>query len=197
MSRTRGAMRWTRRLRRRTQLIADGKVVWFWRPDAGAKCAGSIPRATVAKEPGHREEHEVSRKPCALFCKKAGEADASLGRTVPSRRRTMLTHAQERSFRAGSQDKHLPSLHRGAADLLQLRRFDFFSTTFRHRSMPFSDSLISSICALRDLFFLCRFCERVFFCALVSSSKSIKSTVNPHIDFLPVPDFINRLSGVQ
>jgi hypothetical protein len=37
-------------------------------------------------------------------------------------------------------------LHRGVTDLLQPRRFDFFSTTFRHRSMPFSDSLISSIC---------------------------------------------------
>ena len=40
---------------------ADGEVVWFWRPDAGAKLAEAIPRVTVAKEPGHREEHEGNR----------------------------------------------------------------------------------------------------------------------------------------
>jgi hypothetical protein len=33
------------------KIIADGEVVWSWRPDAGAKFAGSIPRATVAKKP--------------------------------------------------------------------------------------------------------------------------------------------------
>ena len=40
---------------------ADGEVVWSWRSDAGAKVAGAIPRTTVAKEPGHREEHEGNR----------------------------------------------------------------------------------------------------------------------------------------
>jgi hypothetical protein len=37
--------------------------VWSWRPDAGAKLCGSFREVTVAKEPGHRGEHEVSRKP--------------------------------------------------------------------------------------------------------------------------------------
>jgi hypothetical protein len=27
---------------------ADGEVVWFWRSEAGANVAGSIPRTTVA-----------------------------------------------------------------------------------------------------------------------------------------------------
>src|SRR5207248_5666689 len=33
---------------------AYGEVVWSWRRDAGAKLAGSIPPATVAKKPAHR-----------------------------------------------------------------------------------------------------------------------------------------------
>ncbi len=39
--------------------------MWSWRPDAGAKSWGmeASLRVTVAKEPGHRGEHEVSRKP--------------------------------------------------------------------------------------------------------------------------------------
>jgi hypothetical protein len=37
---------------------ADGKIVWSWRPDAGVKSAGFFLSATVAKEPGHRGEHE-------------------------------------------------------------------------------------------------------------------------------------------
>jgi hypothetical protein len=56
---------------------ADGEVVWSWRPDAGVKSCGdasgptgfcdvsSIRKATVANKPGHRGEHEVSRKPFA------------------------------------------------------------------------------------------------------------------------------------
>jgi len=44
---------------------ADGEVVWFWRPDAGAKFAGHGLRMTVAKQPGHREEHEVTVKTIA------------------------------------------------------------------------------------------------------------------------------------
>jgi hypothetical protein len=35
--------------------------VWSWRPDAGVKLAEGIPQATVAKEPGHRGEHEGNR----------------------------------------------------------------------------------------------------------------------------------------
>ena len=44
---------------------ADGEVVWFWRPDAGAKFVRIISRMTVAKEPGHREEHEGNRNTIA------------------------------------------------------------------------------------------------------------------------------------
>ena len=44
---------------------AYGEVVWSWRRDAGAKLAGSVPPATVAKKPAHRGEHEVSRKAIA------------------------------------------------------------------------------------------------------------------------------------
>jgi hypothetical protein len=45
---------------RRAAREADGEVVWSWRPDAGVKFAGHDPQATVAKEPGHRGEHEIS-----------------------------------------------------------------------------------------------------------------------------------------
>ena len=44
---------------------ADGKAVWSWRPDAGVKFAGIDPLTTVAKEPGHRGEHEGNRKTIA------------------------------------------------------------------------------------------------------------------------------------
>jgi hypothetical protein len=40
------------------EVEADGKIVWSWRPDAGVKSAGIFLSATVAKEPGHRGEHE-------------------------------------------------------------------------------------------------------------------------------------------
>ena len=43
--------------------VADGEVVWSWRPDAGVKLRGGIRQATVAKKPGHRGELEVSRNP--------------------------------------------------------------------------------------------------------------------------------------
>jgi hypothetical protein len=57
-------MQWTRKLaRRRTRAGADGEAVWSRRPDAGVKLAGNILRATVARKPGHRGEHEISRKP--------------------------------------------------------------------------------------------------------------------------------------
>jgi hypothetical protein len=38
-----------------------GEVVWFWRSNAGAKSRGFIREVTVAKKPGHREEHEGNR----------------------------------------------------------------------------------------------------------------------------------------
>ena len=33
------------------KVLADGEVVWFWRPDAGVKRCGSIREATVARKP--------------------------------------------------------------------------------------------------------------------------------------------------
>ena len=69
-SRTRVEMRWTEQRRRATLVarttngaVADGEVVWSWRPDAGVKLRGGIRQATVAKKPGHRGELEVSRNP--------------------------------------------------------------------------------------------------------------------------------------
>ena len=51
-------MRWTRHVIRRMTEQADGEVVWFWRPDAGAKSRRHLScEVTVAKEPGHREDH--------------------------------------------------------------------------------------------------------------------------------------------
>jgi hypothetical protein len=35
----------------RTALGADGKAVWSWRPDAGAKFRGAIRATTVARKP--------------------------------------------------------------------------------------------------------------------------------------------------
>jgi hypothetical protein len=62
---TRGGMRWTRKLRLTSAAEADGEGVWFWRPDAGAKLAGSIPPMTVTRKPGHRGERVISRKTIA------------------------------------------------------------------------------------------------------------------------------------
>ena len=45
-------------------MIADGEVVWSWRPDAGAKFARcKFSRGDGGKKAGHRGELEVSRKP--------------------------------------------------------------------------------------------------------------------------------------
>ena len=52
-----------------TALDADGKIVWSWRPDAGVKLAEEIPPMTVAKEPGHRGERDISRKPLRGECR--------------------------------------------------------------------------------------------------------------------------------
>src|ERR1700738_3096075 len=63
-SRTRGEMRWTRRLRKdERKVLAEGEVVWCWRPDAGVKLCGKSRMAMVARKPGHQGEREVSRKP--------------------------------------------------------------------------------------------------------------------------------------
>ena len=37
-------MRWTMRHQLTSDANADGEVVWFWRPDAGAKFAKTLPR---------------------------------------------------------------------------------------------------------------------------------------------------------
>jgi hypothetical protein len=44
---------------------ADGEVVWFWRPDAGAKLCGDDLRSDGGKKAGHWGEYEVSRKTIA------------------------------------------------------------------------------------------------------------------------------------
>jgi hypothetical protein len=57
-------MRWTVQLQQTSVVAADGEVAWSWRPDAGVKPSWSkLHKVTVAKEPGHRGEREVSRKP--------------------------------------------------------------------------------------------------------------------------------------
>jgi hypothetical protein len=65
-----GGQRWPREVAafsmgmRTNDHLADGQAVWSWRPDAGAKFVRRAMRAlrmTVAKEPGHRGEHRVSR----------------------------------------------------------------------------------------------------------------------------------------
>jgi hypothetical protein len=62
------------RWRRKTSgASADDEVVWSWRRDAGVKFRGIFREATVAKEPGHRGEHEISRKAIAqgMFWRKS------------------------------------------------------------------------------------------------------------------------------
>ena len=47
-------------------LVADGEVVWSWRPDAGAKFVRSkLLTGDGGKKPGHRGEHEGNRKTIA------------------------------------------------------------------------------------------------------------------------------------
>ena len=57
------------------RMVADGEVVWSWRPGAGVKCCGDASGPTGFEmhrqsarrrwqdKPGHRGEREVSRKP--------------------------------------------------------------------------------------------------------------------------------------
>jgi hypothetical protein len=58
-------MRWTRCARQTSVRDADGEVVWSWRPDAGVKLRSNFCAATVAKEPGHRGERDISRNTIA------------------------------------------------------------------------------------------------------------------------------------
>jgi len=46
-------------------LEADGKVVWFWHPDAGVKSALTEAQAMVAKKPGAPGRSRSSRKTIA------------------------------------------------------------------------------------------------------------------------------------
>src|SRR5882762_3053701 len=50
---------------RRTQAVAYGEIVWSRHPDAGVKLCGKSRRATVARKPGRRGEHAISRKTIA------------------------------------------------------------------------------------------------------------------------------------
>ena len=65
-SRTRGEMRWTRKLRLTCAAQAYGEVVWFGRRGAGAKLRGVyFLRGDGGKRAVLRGEHEVSRKAIA------------------------------------------------------------------------------------------------------------------------------------
>ena len=48
---------------------AYGKDVWARHPDAGVKFAVQKLRMTVAKKPGRRGEHDISRKPLRGECR--------------------------------------------------------------------------------------------------------------------------------
>jgi len=59
-------MRWTQwcrsaRVAPTNDAKADGEGVWSWRPDAGAKLCGMIHKATGARKPGPRGEHDTHR----------------------------------------------------------------------------------------------------------------------------------------
>jgi hypothetical protein len=56
-------MQWTLQSHETNDVATDGEVVWSGYPDAGIKLAMMlrITPTTVAKEPGRRGEHEVSR----------------------------------------------------------------------------------------------------------------------------------------
>ena len=43
--------RWARESARTNGAVAYGEVVWFWRPDAGAKLCGKSREATVTTKP--------------------------------------------------------------------------------------------------------------------------------------------------
>ena len=65
---------------------ADGKIVWSWRPDAGAKSAEAIPPMTGARKPGPRGERDISRKTIAW-----GMPDVSGASAVNTRVHTPTT----------------------------------------------------------------------------------------------------------
>src|SRR5665213_1743817 len=58
-------MRWTLTVSLTRALEADGKVVWFWHPDAGVKSALTEAQAMVAKKPGAPGRARSSRKTIA------------------------------------------------------------------------------------------------------------------------------------
>src|SRR5205807_8806969 len=106
-SRTWGGMRWTRRRRKTSVAQADGKVVWSCHPDAGVKLAGSDLQATVAKEPGHRGEHGISRKPLR------GECRVISGVTVVTMLVRFFIFACEAAGAAGARYSLRPRIFRG------------------------------------------------------------------------------------
>jgi hypothetical protein len=79
-------MRWTRAARLTGEPDADGKIVWSWRPDAGAKLAEAIPPVTGARKPGPRGERDISRKTIAW-----GMPDVSGASAVNTRVHTPTT----------------------------------------------------------------------------------------------------------
>src|ERR1700726_3242441 len=100
-------MRWTRMRRETSGAIADGEVVWSWRPDAGAKLSRTqFAKVTGAKEPGPRGEHEVTVKTIAQ-----GRPDES--GTTCGNYRVLTTNAHGPRVRAGTRSSLRPLFFRG------------------------------------------------------------------------------------
>jgi len=80
-------MRWTQAVSLDERTEADGKDVWSWRPDAGAKFARNKFRAaTGARTPGPRGERDISRNTIAW-----GMPDVSGASAVNTRVHTPTT----------------------------------------------------------------------------------------------------------
>jgi hypothetical protein len=101
--------------------FADGEVVWFWRPDAGAKLATMLRIApmTGATKPVPREEHEGNRKAIAqgMFWRKKAlninEVRVLCRRLCRDRRKLLIC----KKFPAGAADAF------GAAVSVSQRRY--------------------------------------------------------------------------
>ena len=137
-SRTCGGMRWTQWPRLTSVAEADGEVVWSWRPDAGVKyLQGSLHGATEAKEPGHRGEHEISRKAtaqgkpdasaepvcsCAFSSVHIAHETAGAARTRPSLRPLFLGRANDRQTSAQNPPRERELISLQSSSLAQRRR---------------------------------------------------------------------------
>ena len=58
-------MRWTLMCRKARDALADGEIVWSWRPDAGVKSCGRYREATGANKPGTPGRSRINRNTIA------------------------------------------------------------------------------------------------------------------------------------